>query len=237
MACVEPFSPAPPARCTPDSVPPRPRRITLQRVARARPIANHIGGPLPVQTTPPRPNPGFLHVPRRAASSSSSSAGGDAAAPRRSGHSGSYTGSINGGQRVRAATGTYSFGPATSVPGTALGSEMQITFDVQNQLADAERQRPAAGAHGARSVLRHQRVRGTRDRQGHQVRQPAEPGHHPDLLVERRAGLASWSTTRRPSAVTKPGTSATGTTRWSPAGCTSITSKRVMRAGSADSPS
>ena len=57
--------------------------------------------------------------------------------------------------------------------------------------------RPRAGAHRARSVLRHQPVRADDDVQDHQVRQSARRRDHPDLLVERRAGRTCWSTTPR----------------------------------------
>ena len=50
------------------------------------------------------------------------------------------------------------------------------------------RERPHRGPHGARSLLREERVRGEHRPEDPEVRGPAAESHHPDLLGERRAG-------------------------------------------------
>ena len=103
-------------------------------------------------------------------------------------------------------------------------------------------ERSEQGAHGARSLLRAERVRGQHRPEGAQVRGAAGEGHHPDLLGERRAGADAGARRQplqpRPAsrrAASSTGTSAIATTRWSPAGCTSITSKPATPEGWAGS--
>ena len=134
--------------------------------------------------------------------------------------------------------GTVAFSNPEVLPFTAIGARAALEFGVNSQVAAATKNdlsqvhtvpdpyyvKSAYEASTEQKVLKF-------------VGLP-QTGHHPDLLGERRAGADAGARRQpvqlRPAArraVNSTGTSATATTRWSPAGCTSITSKPATPEG------
>ena len=141
-------------------------------------------------------------------------------------------------------SGTYTFTPATR-PFTAVGAELRIEFDVTNQLPWRATKDDLSQVHTVPDPYYVTSAFETRPRTKiiKFVNLPAD-GDHPDLLVERRAGADAGAQLRASATrdaafggAERPGTCGTATTRSSPAGCTSITSKPATPGGSAGSPS
>ena len=237
LSCVEPWRSFPngaavaatwPVGCT------SPAPFVFSDQAELNSIALYSGSQADAATAPPRPNPGFLlYIAGRI---SLIELAGATLPTNVVWTLRSYTGVINGGHGEGGDLGNYSFIPIVR-PQTALGSELQINFEVQNRLAEATPNdlRRVHTVPDPYYVTSGYEVSAT-DKVIKFVNLPARAiiriysssGVLVSVLEHNSAQLGGDRGT---------GTSATGTTRWWPAGCTSITSKRVMRAGSADSPS
>ena len=95
----------------------------------------------------------------------------------------------HGGNGTGGDQGPYSFAPRS--PGRSRPSALELAVRATTSSTSvnaASEPGPHQGPHGARPVLRDQRVRGRLHAEDHQVREPPDRGDDPHLLVERRAG-------------------------------------------------
>ena len=111
-------------------------------------------------------------------------------------------GSAAAGTLRRATPTGYAFTPAVRSPAIA-GLQIKFTVTQPTSAVATTNLDLTQGAHGAGSVLRDERVRGHDGSEDPPVREPADPGDHPHLHVERHPGARCWSTTRPTTAEPK----------------------------------